>query len=145
MFVEKCFHAYYLMVFFILIGSTSSEGPKVLLFFLFFQNIACISGWRCSHKLGWMSKISALWNIGEPVFYTFPKKLFPHCVKRFFEIFLHLCPIGWGCRIHRLLLWIFRSITWWSDSSKAEVLGNVVHPFTANAPSFTLSRSGSTW
>ena len=26
------------------IGSTSSEGQKVLLFFLFFQSIACISG-----------------------------------------------------------------------------------------------------
>ena len=31
-------------IFFILVGSTSSEGQKVLLFFLFFQNVACISG-----------------------------------------------------------------------------------------------------
>ena len=28
----------------ILVGSTSSEGQKALLIFLFFQNVACISG-----------------------------------------------------------------------------------------------------
>ena len=49
--MEKCFHVCYLVVFLILVGSTSSKGQKVLLFFLFFQNVACISGWRCSHDV----------------------------------------------------------------------------------------------
>ena len=42
--MEKCFHVYYLVVFLILEGSTSFGGQKVLLFFLSFQNVACISG-----------------------------------------------------------------------------------------------------
>ena len=40
----KCFHVFYLVVFFILVRSTSSEGQKVLLFFLFFQSVDCILG-----------------------------------------------------------------------------------------------------
>ena len=42
--MEKCFHVCDLVVFLILVGLTPSEGQKVLLFFLFFQNVACISG-----------------------------------------------------------------------------------------------------
>ena len=33
----KCFHVYYLVVFLILLGSTSSESQKVSLFFWFFS------------------------------------------------------------------------------------------------------------
>ena len=35
--MEKCFHVCYLVVFLILVGSTSSEGQKVLLFFFSFK------------------------------------------------------------------------------------------------------------
>ena len=42
--MEKCLHVYYLVVFLILAGSTSSEGQKVLLFLLIFQSVACILG-----------------------------------------------------------------------------------------------------
>ena len=68
-----------------------------------------------------------------------------------------LCPIGWGCRIHRLLLrrgvrlphqWvscIWHETIWWWGSSNAGALGNTEYPFIAIARRSTLTRSGSTW
>ena len=58
-------------------------------------------------------------------------------------------PVGWGCRIHRLLLcsgkppphWvssIWLKTIWWWGFSKAGALKNVVYPFIAIAPRSTL-------
>ena len=64
--MEKCFHVCYLVVFLILVGSTSSKGQKVLLFFfsfkmlLVFQVEGAVISW---------ARFQALWSIGEPVFY----------------------------------------------------------------------------
>ena len=56
------------------------------------------------------------------------------------------CPVGWGCRIHRLHLckevrpypqhvsWIWHLTIWWWDSSNAGALGNAEYPFIAIAP-----------
>ena len=67
------------------------------------------------------------------------------------------CPVGWGCRIHRLHLcrggttpppdWVscmWQTIWWWS-SSITGALGNAKHPFIAIASRFSLVRNGSTW
>ena len=64
--------------------------------------------------------------------------------------------VGWGCRIHRLLLcngirlllWVFciwHQTIWWWCSSNSGALRNEEYPFIAIAPRSTLSRSGSTW
>ena len=67
------------------------------------------------------------------------------------------CPVGWGCRIHRLLLCrgvrpppptsvlIWHQTIWWWGSGNAGALGNAEYPFNAVAPRSTLARSGSTW
>ena len=71
-------------------------------------------------------------------------------------------PDDWSCRRHRLhfcrgerpppmkyllskgvLDMTLFCIWWWDSSSRA--MGNVVYPFIAITPRFTLTRSGSTW
>ena len=59
-------------------------------------------------------------------------------------------PVGWGCRIHRLLL--CRGVgpppryEWPSrGSNDAGALENAEHPFIAIAPKSTLARNDSTW
>ena len=67
-----------------------------------------------------------------------------------------LCPVNWGCRIHRVYLYrkvrphqrvsrIWLQTIWWWDSSNAGDLGNAEHLLIAIAPRSTLARSGSTW
>ena len=62
------------------------------------------------------------------------------------------CPIGWGCRIHRLHLcrevklppqkvsWIWHQTIWRWGSSNAGALRNAEHPFIAIAPRSILAR-----
>ena len=85
--------------------------------------------------------------------------LFFHCILSYFFMYtfpILNCPVGWGCRIHRLLLcrgvrppprvsWIWHYTIWWWGSSNAGALGNAEYPFIAIAPRSTLARSGSTW
>ena len=66
------------------------------------------------------------------------------------------CPVGWGCRIHRLLLcrgvrppqWVSWYDTQQSDSDVPMMLGalgNAEHPFIAIVPRSTMAWRGSTW
>ena len=68
------------------------------------------------------------------------------------------CPVGLGCRIHRLHLsrgvsppphqWvslIWHKTIWWWGSSNAAALGNAKYPFIAIASSSNVARRGSTW
>ena len=65
------------------------------------------------------------------------------------------CPVGWGSRIHRLLLWRgvrppkrmswLRYLTIWWGSSNAGALGNAEYHFIAITSRSTLVRIGSTW
>ena len=67
------------------------------------------------------------------------------------------CPVGLGCRIHRLHLcrrvrtqptWvslIWHETSWCWESSDSRALGNAEHPFITIAPRSTLARRGSTW
>ena len=61
------------------------------------------------------------------------------------------CPVGWGCRIYRLLLcrgvrppqrvsWIWHETIWWCGSSDAGALGNEEYSIIAIA--FLASRLG---
>ena len=72
-----------------------------------------------------------------------------------FFLYFHY-PVGWGCRIHWLLLCsgvtplqrsipLWHKAIWWWGSSNAGALVNVEYPFIAIAPRSTLVRSGSTW
>ena len=70
----------------------------------------------------------------------------------FFFIYLQecTCPVGWGCRIHRLhhcqrLFWKWHKTMWWWGSSYAGALGNAEHPFIAIAPWSAPTQSGGTW
>ena len=40
-----------------------------LMVFSFSHTVVCICIWRCSRKLGWMGRISVLWNTAEPIFH----------------------------------------------------------------------------
>ena len=59
----------------------------------------------------------------------------------------HIYPVGWGCRIHRLLCRRVRpplpssvpDMTLWWGSSNAWALGNAEYPFIAIAPRSTLA------
>ena len=73
------------------------------------------------------------------------------------HITMTLCPVSWGCRIHRLHLcgevrphprwvpWIWHWTIWWWGSSDAGALGNAEYLFIAIAPRSTLAWCGSTW
>ena len=67
-----------------------------------------------------------------------------------------ICPVGLGCRIHRLRLCsgvrppqrmfcTWHKTIWWWGSSDAGVWGSVEYPFIAIAPRYTLGWSGGTW
>ena len=68
------------------------------------------------------------------------------------------CPVGWGCRIHWLLLcrlvrppppqrvsWIWHKTIWWRGFINAGSLGNAEYLFVAIDLRSTLAQSGSTW
>ena len=69
-------------------------------------------------------------------------------------IYTETCPVGWGCRMHWLLLkcksppqWvpkIWHKTIWSWCPSNAGALGNAEYLFIAVAPWYTLSRSSST-
>ena len=86
--------------------------------------------------------------------------------KRYFYIFdkisnssltqINHCPVGWGCRIHRLHLCrgVRPPLTSVLDMTlnnlmvrfqQCWALGNAEYPFIAIAPRSTLAQSGSTW
>ena len=76
----------------------------------------------------------------------------PFLMKSRIKIHKKDCPVGWGCRIHRLLL--FRGVRPPNECpgydtkqsfSKTGALGKAEYPFIAIAPRSTQARSGSTW
>ena len=83
-------------------------------------------------------------DIKQAKFHTFDPLVSLHSTR------LTFCPVGWGCRIHRLHL-CNKYPGYYTKQSNGEVqvilmlaLGNAEYPFTAIAPNSTLARTSST-